>query len=132
VELSRAERDAQQSYLLAQVRAQDQTFSGSIPDIPGQKPPMRDVFFGQDGRIWVWVSMPSEQYDPEPIPVIGWRETIAFDVFESDGAFLGRVVMPYGIRPYQPTTVMKGDRIWCVVLDEDDVEVIRCYRVNWP
>ena len=140
VAVSRAEREDQRSYLVSQIRARDESFSGSIPAIPRQKPAFKGVLFGEDGRIWVWVSMPSEQYDPQSdqtssgqsIPAIGWREPDAFDVFESDGTFIGRIVLPYGIRLGQSTTWMKGNLIWCVVVDEDGAQVIRRYRVDWP
>jgi hypothetical protein len=57
---------------------------------------------------------------PPPQPAL-------YDVFEPDGRFLGQVRIP----PKVTTVLRRGDHIWAVQLDEDDVPRIKRYRINW-
>ena len=57
-----------------------------------------------------------------------WSEPDAFDAFDLDGDFLGRVVLPDLFRMLG----MSGDRLWGVVRDDLGVESVRFYRVAWP
>ena len=139
VVVSEAERRDHRANLEAQIESFGGRRSGSLPKIPTEKPAIRWVEFGEDGRLWVKVWMPSERYEPtspetipghaaEPLP--RWTEPTAFDVFEPNGRFLGRVVFPI---TEQPSVMrMRGDRIWCVVRNEDGVEVIKRYSITWP
>ncbi len=115
----------------------DWTWNG--PAIPDHKPPFRDINVGRDGRIWVMVSTPGEQIPddeiiepsdqgPNPRPATRWREPTAYDVFEPDGTYLGRVMAPTGISPW-PEPVFDGDRVWAVVRDELDVQYVTRFRV---
>jgi hypothetical protein len=116
----------------------DWTWNG--PAIPDRKPPFRDIYVGRDGRIWVMVHQPGEripadQVDdrgsgPNPRPATRWRERPAFDVFEPDGTYLGRVLAPVELSPY-PTPIFDGTRVWGVVRDELDVQYITRFRVQW-
>ena len=57
-----------------------------------------------------------------------WVEATAYDVFDQDGRFRGRVNIPdrltYGF--------LKGNELWEVWRDEYDVESIRRYTIRWP
>lgn len=117
----------------------DWTWNG--PGIPDTKPSFRGLFAGRDGRIWVLVHQPGERIPddevdepardpgPNPRPVQRWREPVAFDVFERDGAYLGRVLAPTGFS-VSPTPVFDGDRVWAVVRDELDVQYVTRFRVG--
>lgn len=100
------------------------------PSIPTTKPAIRDIATGQDGRIWVRPYMPSipraeaaDTTSPAPRRGRRWTEPIAWDVFEPDGIFLGRVPLP----PRATLYAMRGDRLWGTVRDDDDVP----YLVRW-
>jgi hypothetical protein len=136
VELSAAEWKDQDKYLHNQIDSYDGSVSGSVPEIPRTKPPLKGFSFGEDGRLWVSVAMPSERFEPpprevppgtKPRPVLKWREPNAYDVFEADGTYLGRVPLPLGVYP----TVMRGDEVWCVARDEDGVNTLVKYRITW-
>lgn len=112
------------------------------PSIPGEKPPFRSILVGRDGRIWVLLSQPAERIpddeitepdpgDPNAQPVTRWREPVAFDVFESDGTYLGLVRAPGGFS-LDPTPVFDGDRVWAVVRDALDVQYVTRFRVRRP
>ena len=103
------------------------------PDpIPEVKPFFRDIFAGEDGRIWVFRYVAAEKRDDvEPLPdrpdrpLLTWREPWTFDVFEHDGTFLGSVEVPELFEPF----VFRDQRIWGMLEDADGVERIVRLRV---
>jgi hypothetical protein len=131
----KADAEADVRWILRQTQP-DWTWNG--PAIPDAKPPFRDLYVGKDGRIWVLLSMPGERIPddqlpppgdrPDPRPGYPWREPVAFDVFEPDGTYLGRVDAPGGIA-LTPEPVFDGDRVWAVVRDELDVQYVTRFRV---
>ena len=105
ITLSDAEYRDWQTYFDASLRVNGDARVGEVRRV---KPPIRGVRFGDDGRIWVHVSMPSERYDPpprrrppgEPVrPVVRWREPAVFDVYEPEGDYVGRLRFPYDLSP---------------------------------
>jgi hypothetical protein len=108
--------------------------------IPSRKPAFRQVMTGLDGRLWVLVHGPAERIpaeeldrsdDPNARPPSRWREPVVFDVFEPDGAYLGRVTAPTGFAIY-PRPVFRGDQVWAIVRDELDVQYIQRFRIAPP
>ena len=57
-----------------------------------------------------------------------WRAPVAYDVFDPDGTFLGRVAMP----PRTTLSVMRGDHVWAITRDSLDVEQITRWQVSPP
>lgn len=108
----------------------------SGPDAPASKPPLVNVMIGRRGRIWAQVAMPGREekdpdYDPKD-PVsrqTSFAQPIAFDVFEPDGTYLGRVTAPADFRT-RPTPVFNGDYVWAVTQDDLGVERVVRYRVT--
>jgi len=105
------------------------------PDIPDQKPPFGRILAGRDGRIWVQVSPPGVQvddptYDPkDPNSVPDrWREPVAFDVFEPNGKYLGRVRAPMGFS-LSPWPTLGTDRVWAITRDDLGVQKVVRYRI---
>lgn len=106
------------------------------PPIPDRKPYYTDLYAARDGRIWVVVSQPGVEVedldydptDPQSVPD-RWREPVAFDVFEDDGTYLGRVTTPLGFSRY-PTPVFDGETVWAVTRDELGVQRVVRFRVG--
>jgi hypothetical protein len=135
LEISPAERADQRASKERTLRNIGGEQSGPLPEIPRFKPFFRDVYVGDDGRIWIMVHTPSERYSPpeqrtrsgDVIRQIGWREPDTMDVFEPDGTYLGRVQLPNDLY----LRAFRGDQIWGFVLGEFDVPIVKRYRVNW-
>lgn len=107
------------------------------PAIPGVKPAYRRIYVARDGRIWVLLHQPGEPLPPEMIeeprepdgrPPLRWREPVVFDVFESDGTYLGEVRAPDDFS-LSPTPVFDGDQVLAVVRDELDVQYVVRFRM---
>ncbi|UCC82145.1 MAG: hypothetical protein JSW46_14290 [Gemmatimonadota bacterium] len=127
------ERAEQERIETAGMRQLDPGWRWNGPPIPDTKPPYERFFVGEDGRIWVQLYQEAhkietaEDYagedEPGQIPEPTWIESVAFDVFEPDGRYLGMVRAPDGLATY-PTPVARGDTLWAVVEDELDVPYI--------
>jgi hypothetical protein len=108
------------------------------PDVPRIKPPFREVYAGDDGRIWVLLSRPgvkdstgerrsgtgSGRYS---VPI--WSEPVAFDLFEPDGRYLGEVMAPDGFQTW-PEPIFRGDTVWAAVEDADGVRYIHRMEIE--
>jgi hypothetical protein len=100
---------------------------------------------GADGRVWVpllgenvrrggSVSMrggtgratvsnaqrPGNTNAEEPRPAL-------YDVFEPNGTYLGQVQIPARVS----TIYRRGDHVWGVAYNEDDVATVKRYRIAW-
>jgi hypothetical protein len=123
VEVSPAERAALRSRLAEKISAiRYGSYDGEVPEIPAHKPPIKSLFYANDTRLLVSVSMPSQQNGDE------WSEPLAYDVFDREGQFMGRLILPDSFR----LVGVAEDRAWGVFYGEDDVESIRRYRIVWP
>ncbi len=110
------------------------TFSGTVPDVPRTKPFFKFITTFHDGRIWASLSTPSERFEPPPhlvggrtLPAVRWREPTLFDVFESDGTYVGQVAVPYDV----VFVGARGDVAWGWTRAELDVPIVVRYRISW-
>lgn len=110
------------------------------PPIPDTKPAFRDLMFDTDGRLWTRLYARAEpipdaeidEPDPDeqdPAPPQRWREPAEFDVFDTDGTYLGRVAGPKGFSWY-PRPAISGDRMWGVVRDDLDIPYLVRFRIE--
>ncbi len=116
-----AERQAERDRMAKEISEFDPDSRVAVPDIPEFKPPIRRIWFADDGQLLVWVHMPSRLEDGE------WTEAQAFDVFDPEGALRGRVVLPDSFR----FRGMREDMIWGVFRDSLGVRSVRLYTVSW-
>ena len=107
------------------------------PDVPATKPPFREVFAAEDGRIWVVVSQPGIKdasveaaagESGRPVPA-AWSEPVAFDVFEPGGRYLGAVSTPTGFL-VSPEPIFRGDTVWATAEDPDGVRYVKRFEVT--
>ena len=127
--------------MLGILRQVDPGYQWTGPDIPQLKPSYRELTVGDDGRIWVRLSQPSEVVpDSEratppqvpqgaqapPRPTRLWREPTVYEVFEPTGEFLGRLAVPRRAHLLR----MRGDRAWGVTLDSMDVPYLTRFRIE--
>ena len=121
VPVPQAEREAERDRMAQTISAFNPDSPVRVPDIPEYKPPIRRIDFADDGQLLVWVHMPSRLQDGE------WTEAQAFEVFDLEGALLGRVVLPDSFIFHG----MRGDMIWGVFRDPLEVQSVRLYTVSW-
>jgi hypothetical protein len=129
----RAEAEAQAE---RGMRGTDPNWRWNGPPIPDTKAAFSSLYAGRDGRIWALVPQPGvegddpdyDPTDPESVPD-RWSEPVAFDVFEADGTFLGRVRAPRGFVTY-PVPVFDGDHVWGSTRDDLDVPRIVRLRID--
>jgi hypothetical protein len=133
VAVSDEERDqwnAWSDYSRAQARSRGMSPApgGALPEV---KPAYKDIYVGDDGRIWVHRHVAAVERDLPPRaagddrPLIRWREPTTFDVFEPDGRFLGTVVLPWDTLPY----VFRGRHIWALHTGTPGAQIVR-FRVE--
>ncbi len=135
------ERSDLREQILSALRTTDPAYEWKGPDIPALKPAYRDLSIGDDGRIWVTLSTPSEpvpeaerppppQLPPGvagmPRPARIWRESTLYEVFEPTGEFLGRVAVP----PRSRVLRMRGDHAWGVTVDSMDINYVTRFRIE--
>jgi len=133
-----AERDNVRERLIHNMRQTEPGWRWSGPAIPLTKPAFQTFMVDADGRIWTRLyseaeRIPDEEIErPEPgtdePPPLRWREPIRFDVFDTDGSYLGRLDAPNGFATY-PQPAIEGDRVWAVVRDELDVSYVVGFRI---
>ena len=86
--------------------------------IPSRKPAFEQIIPDGAGGVWVRPALPAGQAGA------------AFDVFDAEGRFGGRVRLPGGMDPY-PAPVIRGDAIHGVARDSLDVpHVVRARIVR--
>lgn len=121
VPVSEAERRALRRIMEEEVERAGSPRGVRIPEVPRFKPPIKDVRFGLDGRVWVSVSIPGVFRDGR------WVDPEAYDVFDPQGAFLGRVLIPEGLTLGKS----RGHHLWGRFFGEHGVESVRRYRILW-
>jgi hypothetical protein len=136
VPVSDEQRSVEVANAEAIIRQIDPTWRYTGPEIPRVKAPYRDVRVGDDGTIWVQLSMPGVRSMPDPPapgePVAGpllprWREPGIYDVFEPSGRYLGRITRPTNVS----LTRLSRDHVWGTLADDDDVVVVKRFRIDW-
>jgi hypothetical protein len=105
--------------------------SDLITRLSPEKPPLRDLFTDQDGRVWVDVyaeaqNVPSASPAASARPRITWRERSTFDVFSPSDRYFGRVTLPLGSR----VMAVRGERVWVTTTGPDGEQVIVVYRTG--
>jgi hypothetical protein len=140
--VSRTERADARRRSEERMRRQDPNWSWNGPDIPAVKPYYSDIHVGLDSRIWISIipevsprvgssssgagmgnpgrRPPPPSYSEPPRPAL-------YDVFEPDGTYLGQVQVPAKVS----SVVRRGDHVWAVAFDAEDVPRIKRYRIAW-
>jgi hypothetical protein len=114
VPVSAAERD---SVPLALKWFTDQGGKVDLGRVPSEKPAFRSIRFDDRGYAWV-----------RPWTPAGAAET-AFDVFQPDGRYLGRVTLPIAI-PDEFPVVIRGERLYAVTITAEGTPQVVGYRLE--
>jgi len=141
VPVNAAEAEERVRRITEGLRRQYGSWRWNGPDVPGVKPPFRELFVSAEGNLWVVVSREGvprmtaaeareEEARSGRIP-LRFAEPPAFDVFAPDGTYLGHVTASGELR-LQPEPVVIGDRLWAVTRDELDVASVARFRIRRP
>jgi len=144
--VSDRERDSARKAVEERMRKTDPIWTWSGPAVPRTRPAFENVLIGSDGRIWLAIVPENSRRvgsvsggvglgggrvgAPGPARSPGQPEkprAALYDVFEPDGAYLGRIEIP----PRISTVVRRGDYVWGVEYDEDDIPHVKRYRIVW-
>lgn len=77
--------------------------------VPEYKPAWQGFTLDTDGYLWV-------------IPVLADEKMSAFDVFDPDGRYLGRIPFGVQIQARNPIPIIRGNRLYAVIQDELGVQ----------
>ena len=101
--------------------------------VPSTKPAFMDLWSGEDGTIWVRRYAEARERNDLPPPdpdndgsPLTWWQYPTFDVFGSEGVFLGTVELPNDVN----ILWFHGDYIWTVQGNETDEDVAVRYRIE--
>jgi hypothetical protein len=135
VPISEAERTAQETHITQIMRNFDPAWRWSGPAIPSTKPLIRDLFTGKDGQIWVQLHQSGERTatdesegDVAEPDQVEFRERAVFDVFDTDGRYLGLVTTPPTFSVDPPPT-FRDEYVWATERDELGVQYVVRYRL---
>jgi hypothetical protein len=134
VPIAEDEREEERASVLFQMRQTDPGWSWSGPPIPSSKAPLGEISIARDGRIWARVPVASERIPEADMPVVRdslapvyhFRTPVVYEVFASDGRFLGRVAFP----PRARFIEADGDLVWTLVRNEDDLPAVVRFRIT--
>ena len=128
----RSEYQARSDWLLER---QGQFSTDEPQPIPNVKPFYRDLLVGQEGSIWVRrytearkdasIEVPTEP-DPNSPPVTTWREPNIYDVFDTEGTFLGSVAVP----PRTNLRLVRGNEVWGIRRGEFDEPMVVRFQLD--
>jgi hypothetical protein len=133
VTLSSEQRADEKERITFNMRRTQPGWTWNGPDIPNAKAPLAGITVARDGNIWARVATPSELIPEAELapqrdkaaPVQRWRAPTIYEVYSSDGRFLGRIPMP------QRTTMLQadGEYFWGTTRDDDDLPSVVRFRV---
>ncbi len=130
------ERATEERRVTDAMRQLDPSWRWNGPSIPKTKPLISALYAADDGRLWVKLHqlaarVPDEEREPGTAgarPAPRFREPVAFDVFEQDGRYLGRVTAPERFAT-RPRPVFRGDYVWSTERDALGVQYVVRYRI---
>jgi hypothetical protein len=140
--VSAEERNDARSKIESQMRRVDPGWNWNGPDIPRFKPAFENVAIGTDGRVWVAVVQETAPRSGgsfgigsgraggqvvRPTPSNEPPKAGLYDVFERDGTYVGQVALPLRFT----AVFRRGDQLWGIGYDEDEVATVKRFRVAW-
>ncbi len=138
VAVSAAEAAQERAYATKGLQWLDPAWTWTGPDIPEQKPLISQLFVGIDGSIWALregeaVDGEDPNYRPNDASSVERRlsSSRAFDVFRTDGDFLGSVALPTGMQ-LRPQPVFTSTSVIALEIDDAGVPRIVRYEVKTP
>ena len=136
VPVSTEQRDFERDRVQAQIRARDPGWVWSGPAIPDRKPAYRVIVPDRSQRLWVYREGPSrivEQdcvYNPDAEEEC-WVADGFFDVFDSDGRYLGEIKAP-PMAHFTREPFVRDNVFVAAVEDAEGTITVKRYRIALP
>ncbi|WP_420614680.1 hypothetical protein [Candidatus Palauibacter sp.] len=119
VPVTREDRDAAIEGIRERLRERGADTDRDWSKIPDVKPAIANLFTSVEGNIWVRTP-----------PANASSAEATWDLFSSDGAYVGRVTSPeLSPLPFLPP-VVQGDEFWAVATDAFDVQYVVRARIT--
>ncbi len=136
VPVSEAERADEHARIIWNMQRTQPGWTWNGPALPDTKAPLNGLFLSRDGRIWAQVATLSQPIPPDELdaprdktqPVRHFRTAPAYEVFGSDGRFLGRVTFA----PRTRIMEADGNTVWALARDADGLPAVLRFRVEPP
>jgi hypothetical protein len=122
---------AERAAFEAKLRSEIERPNSSVSDawrIPEVKPFYNDLRADTDGRLWVQLHQPATRTaagESASAAAEQWVEPVVYDMFASEGQYLGRVRLP----ERATFAAASADRVWLVVRNDLDVQQLARFRV---
>jgi hypothetical protein len=114
--------------------------AGNISDARAArvKPAYDDIVIALDGRVWISVSTEAVMNgaavaggaSPARYARERWPAPKVFDIFETDGRYVGRVRFPSELTT-ATDRAFHGEHVFATVLDANDEPVVQRFRIVW-
>ena len=143
--VSGGQRDSARKDVEEKIRRSIPDWSWGNTPIPTTRPFYEGITTGLDGRIWIarvkevaprigstntgmgiGRGQPATRMPNADTPPIPTRPAL-YDVFEPNGTYISQVRVP----PRVATAVRRGDYVWGIAYDADDVASVKRYRIVW-
>jgi hypothetical protein len=137
VPISVEEQDAIRARITTWARRRQEDWTWNLPPLPSHKPAYRGLVPSRTGDIWVLRPGPSARIsdceDDSSTSVWTspcWKESLSYDVFASDGRFLGNVPAPPGLAPRQARPYVDGDTFVAITEDAAGTYYVKRFRLR--
>ncbi len=127
--------------LTASLRRVEPDWTWNATETPRHKPAFSTIIPTPEGRLWLLrqgrgrrlpTCDPDAETDAEFTAGECWRDTQMFDVYGTDGRFLGTVPVPDEVVLWTARPWISGDTVIANVEDLDGVYKVVRYRLNLP
>ena len=143
-----AEREALERFTTSRIRSRDPSWTWNGPPVPEHQPAYETFYPAQDGRLLVSRGGPGERVespdcidDPSPDDFLQaqrqdrtlsvcWRDPLIWDVFGSDGRYLGDLELPD--LPVVADPFMDNETVLLAIEDEAGTIMVKRYRLVLP
>jgi len=132
VPVAEGERRALEDAITSQMRKLDPAWRWDVARIPQSRPFFIDLVVASDGAVWVRRSLPPEERvgiaSNAALPLRAHDQNLppTYDVFDANGTFRGRVVLPASAK----VLAIRNSEVWTTLTDDLGVPYVVRFDVR--